>query len=67
MFLDATVVRMVLVPSTMSLLGGANWWVPRWLDRILPHIDLEGGDFGHQPAAESTTDEDDSERTLEAA
>jgi len=41
--LDATLVRMVLVPSTMSLLGKANWWLPRWLDRILPHLDLEGG------------------------
>ena len=40
--IDATLVRMVLVPSTMSLLGGANWWLPRWLDRILPHMDLEG-------------------------
>jgi RND superfamily putative drug exporter len=42
-FLDATLVRMVLVPATMSLLGGANWWLPSWLDRILPHLDLEGG------------------------
>ncbi len=42
-FLDATLVRMVLVPSTMSLLGKANWWLPRWLDRILPRLDLEGG------------------------
>ena len=40
-FLDATLVRMVLVPSTMSLLGSANWWVPKWLDRILPHLDME--------------------------
>jgi RND superfamily putative drug exporter len=40
--LDATLVRMVLVPSTMSLLGSANWWLPKWLDRILPHLDLEG-------------------------
>ena len=40
--LDATLVRMVLVPATMSLLGGANWWLPNWLDRILPHLDLEG-------------------------
>ncbi len=40
--LDATLVRMVLVPATMSLLGGANWWLPKWLDRILPHLDLEG-------------------------
>ncbi|MFE9429189.1 MMPL family transporter [Kitasatospora sp. NPDC006697] len=37
-FLDATVVRMVLVPAIMELLGKVNWWLPRWLDRILPHI-----------------------------
>ena len=42
-FLDATLVRMVLVPATMSLAGRANWWLPNWLDRILPHLDLEGG------------------------
>jgi putative drug exporter of the RND superfamily len=40
---DATLVRMVLVPATMALLGNANWWLPKWLDRILPHLDLEGG------------------------
>jgi RND superfamily putative drug exporter len=40
-FLDATLIRMVLVPATMALLGNANWWVPRWLDRWLPHLDLE--------------------------
>jgi RND superfamily putative drug exporter len=39
---DATVVRMVLVPSTMELLGDRNWWIPRWLDRVLPHLDVEG-------------------------
>ena len=39
--LDATVVRMVLVPATMSLLGDLNWWVPRWLDRLLPHVRAE--------------------------
>lgn len=41
-FLDATVIRMVLVPSTMQLLGDRNWWLPGWLDRILPNLDLEG-------------------------
>ena len=41
-FLDATVVRMLLVPATMELLGDKNWWLPRWLDRILPNIDVEG-------------------------
>ena len=40
---DATIVRMVLVPATMELLGNANWWLPRWLARLLPeiHIDSE--------------------------
>ena len=41
--IDATVVRMVLVPATMSLLGRANWWLPGWLDRRLPNLDIEGG------------------------
>jgi len=40
-FIDATIVRMVLVPSTMELLGRANWWIPRWLDRIVPRISVE--------------------------
>ena len=42
--IDATLVRMALVPATMSLLGKANWWLPRWLDRILPNVDLDGGE-----------------------
>jgi RND superfamily putative drug exporter len=40
--IDATVVRLVLVPATMELLGKANWWFPRWLDRIVPRLDVEG-------------------------
>ena len=40
-FLDATVVRMVLVPATMSLLGRLNWWMPAWMDRLLPKLDVE--------------------------
>jgi len=39
---DATIVRMVLVPSAMELLGNANWWLPRWLKRILPKVRVEG-------------------------
>ena len=39
--LDATVVRMVLVPATMSLLGRWNWWLPAWLDRLLPGVRAE--------------------------
>ena len=40
---DATVVRMVLVPATMKLMGDANWWLPAWLDRRLPTVDIDGG------------------------
>jgi RND superfamily putative drug exporter len=40
--LDATIVRMLLVPATMELLGDKNWWLPGWLDRLLPNIDVEG-------------------------
>jgi RND superfamily putative drug exporter len=39
---DATVIRMILVPATMAMFGRANWWLPGWLDRILPDVDLEG-------------------------
>jgi RND superfamily putative drug exporter len=35
---DATIVRGLLVPSTMTLLGRWNWWLPGWLDRVLPHL-----------------------------
>ena len=41
--IDATVVRLVLVPSTMELLGDWNWWMPAWLDRILPRVHVEAG------------------------
>jgi RND superfamily putative drug exporter len=65
--LDATVVRMVLVPATMALLGNANWWLPGWLDRLLPHLDLEGG-TGTVEADEEPSEpegDDDRERVLE--
>ncbi|KAA3636741.1 MAG: MMPL family transporter, partial [Armatimonadetes bacterium] len=39
--IDATVIRMLLVPATMELLGDKNWWIPRWLDRILPNLVVE--------------------------
>ncbi|MCU1354932.1 MAG: hypothetical protein JWM89_350 [Acidimicrobiales bacterium] len=50
--LDATLVRMVVVPATMELLGDRNWWIPKWLDRLLPHIDIEGS----KPPVPSPTD-----------
>ena len=40
-FLDATLVRMVLVPAVMQILGKANWWIPNWLEKILPRLDVE--------------------------
>ena len=42
--LDATLVRMVVVPATMELLGERNWWIPMWLDRLLPHLEIERSD-----------------------
>ncbi|MFD7846155.1 MMPL family transporter [Nocardia sp. NPDC059764] len=41
-FFDAFIVRMVLIPSLLALLGDSAWWIPKWLDRILPDIDVEG-------------------------
>jgi RND superfamily putative drug exporter len=46
---DATIVRLVLVPSTMELLGKANWWLPRWLDRLLPDVHIEAVDDSVAP------------------
>ena len=40
--IDATVVRLLLVPAAMTLLGNRAWWTPKWLDRLLPHVDAEG-------------------------
>jgi RND superfamily putative drug exporter len=55
---DATIVRMVLVPATMELLGDRNWWLPGWLDRVLPRIDVGGHDLtdvhGVRPDADLT-------------
>jgi RND superfamily putative drug exporter len=41
---------MVLVPATMALMGPANWWLPGWLDRLLPHVSLEDGPEALPPA-----------------
>ncbi len=43
---DATIVRMLLVPATMELLGERNWWMPAWLDRLLPRLAIEGNIAG---------------------
>jgi putative drug exporter of the RND superfamily len=59
-FIDATVVRMILVPATMTLLGKANWWLPPWLDRMLPQspVDTDAeppGGLEHLAAVGSTS------------
>ncbi|MFL5860732.1 MAG: MMPL family transporter [Solirubrobacteraceae bacterium] len=58
--LDATIVRCLLVPALMVMMGKSNWYIPRWLERILPHISIEGAEFfksrdrvpGGEPAPE---------------
>jgi RND superfamily putative drug exporter len=49
--LDATVVRLLLVPALMHLLGERNWWLPGWLDRLLPRLSVEGRESDHLRAA----------------
>jgi RND superfamily putative drug exporter len=52
--IDATVVRCLVVPAIMTLLGKSCWWLPRWMGRALPHISVEGAEyFAHQPAAKA--------------
>ncbi|HET8565337.1 MAG TPA: MMPL family transporter [Solirubrobacterales bacterium] len=48
--LDATLVRLILVPAAMKLMGDWNWWMPAWLDRALPDLSFEGGDGEPEPA-----------------
>ncbi|WP_051716532.1 MMPL family transporter [Streptomyces sp. NRRL F-5727] len=52
--IDATVVRLLLVPAVMTLLGRHAWWTPRWLDRILPHLDTEGEEAVKRDEAATT-------------
>ena len=49
-FVDAFIVRMSLVPAIMQLLGDKAWWLPKWLDRILPRLDVEGEGLAHEVA-----------------
>jgi uncharacterized membrane protein YdfJ with MMPL/SSD domain len=51
--LDATLVRLILVPAAMQLMGRWNWWLPGWLDRLLPELDFEGGPGGTGPRPEA--------------
>jgi putative drug exporter of the RND superfamily len=59
--LDATLVRMVVVPAAMELLGERNWWLPGWLDRLLPRLQVEGADATDHPTPEDREPEPRSE------
>ncbi len=56
--IDAFIVRLILVPSLMNILGNANWWLPGWLNKILPHFEVEGG-------ADEISDDPDLDELLE--
>ncbi|MCD0442848.1 MMPL family transporter [Glycomyces sp. A-F 0318] len=54
---DAFVVRMAIIPAVMALLGRAAWWLPKWLDRILPNVDVEGEKLQKHLAQDAPEDE----------
>ncbi|MES4908880.1 MULTISPECIES: MMPL family transporter [unclassified Streptomyces] len=54
---DAFVVRMLIVPAVLALLDRAAWWLPGWLDRILPNVDIEGAALSHPAAARTAADQ----------
>ena len=53
--IDAFIIRTVLVPSLMHLIGNANWWLPGWLDRVIPHLSVEAGDISEPALADHVT------------
>ncbi len=63
--LDATLVRLVLVPATMALLGAWNWWLPAWLEHRLPRLEIEGDASLPSPVYESQPPHDESETLVE--
>jgi RND superfamily putative drug exporter len=58
-FIDATIVRIVLVPATMKLMGHSNWWLPGWLDRFLPDIDIDAQPAPHEEETAAPPTPDD--------
>ncbi|TXS55577.1 MMPL family transporter [Streptomyces sp. t39] len=61
---DAFVVRMAIVPAVLALLGHKAWWLPRWLDRILPNVDVEGEKLHKELAGAAGTGGPDEDREL---
>ncbi|MGW0860991.1 MMPL family transporter [Streptomyces sp. NPDC002611] len=53
---DAFVVRMAIVPAVLALLGDKAWWLPKWLDRVLPRVDVEGEALSRRPGSEPAPD-----------
>jgi RND superfamily putative drug exporter len=53
--IDASVIRMIFVPAVMSMLGEHAWWMPNWLDRITPNLDIEGSAHLARVEAEEVT------------
>ena len=65
--IDAFVVRMTLVPAIMFLLGDRAWWMPKWLDRVLPNVDIEGASLPARSSdAPSHTNDAPAEATVPA-
>ncbi|MEV6179718.1 MMPL family transporter [Streptomyces sp. NPDC052015] len=64
-FFDAFVVRMAIVPAVLALLGSKAWWLPKWLDRALPNVDIEGE--GLKTAADARDTDPDEDRALARA
>jgi RND superfamily putative drug exporter len=62
---DAFVVRMTIVPAVLALLGRRAWWLPRWLDKILPHLDIEGQALEHRAAPVTADTSGDTAATLD--
>ncbi|MBK3633910.1 MMPL family transporter [Streptomyces sp. MBT97] len=62
-FFDAFIVRMAIVPAVLALLGKKAWWLPKWLDRVLPNVDVEGEGL-RTPDGSAPSKDDDEDRAL---
>ncbi len=60
---DVFIVRLILMPAMLSLLGNAAWWMPAWMNRIIPNIDIEGHALENQENKENEDDNDRVERS----
>ncbi|WP_327315657.1 MMPL family transporter [Streptomyces sp. NBC_01235] len=65
-FFDAFIVRMAIVPAVLALLGKKAWWLPKWLDRALPNVDVEGEGLRTQDDADSSRDGDEDRELVRA-